>query len=144
MSRALRKLTNLVTSTRGTVSANLMLEQLDRVFITSDWDELYPRGDLQPLSSLCSDHAPLLLRTDNFFTLHRRHGIACCVTPTCAAGSTGCSGSLRVHLRAGAIALWAMCASNLRLLRRCYSGWRWLGIEGLWLSMKSGYDRNSN
>lgn len=43
------------------------LERIDRFFVTADWRLLFPHCDLQSLSSLCSDHAPLLLRTDTTF-----------------------------------------------------------------------------
>lgn len=48
------------------------LERIDRVFTSTDWEFMFPNADLQSLSSLCSDHAPLLLRTDNFFEFKRR------------------------------------------------------------------------
>jgi exonuclease III len=39
------------------------LERIDRAFMTSEWEDLFPTCDLQTLSSSCSDHAPLLLHT---------------------------------------------------------------------------------
>lgn len=52
--------------------AHPTLEQIDRIFTTADWELLYPHSDLQPLSSICSDHAPLLLRTNNVFSYKKR------------------------------------------------------------------------
>ena len=40
------------------------LERLDRVFVSDDWTTDFPDHDLSALASECSDHAPLLLRTD--------------------------------------------------------------------------------
>lgn len=40
------------------------LERLDRVFASPEWLGLFPSHLLRPLSSDCSDHCPLLLRTD--------------------------------------------------------------------------------
>jgi hypothetical protein len=40
------------------------LERLDRVFISAEWDCLFPHYDERCLPTLCSDHAPLLLRTE--------------------------------------------------------------------------------
>ena len=40
------------------------LEQLDRVFVSKDWLLAFPNHDLSTLSSECSDHAPLLLKSD--------------------------------------------------------------------------------
>jgi endonuclease/exonuclease/phosphatase family metal-dependent hydrolase len=37
------------------------LKQIDRAFISQEWDELYPHHDHQAFSTICSDHAPLLL-----------------------------------------------------------------------------------
>jgi hypothetical protein len=48
------------------------LEKIDRVFISNEWEHLFPCNDLHALSSICSDHAPLLLRTDNSFMTRRR------------------------------------------------------------------------
>jgi hypothetical protein len=48
------------------------LKRIDRVFISNEWEALYPCNDLHPLSSLYSDHAPLLLRLDNSFVARRR------------------------------------------------------------------------
>jgi hypothetical protein len=39
------------------------LERIDRAFMTSEWEDLFPTCNLQVLSSSFSDHAPLLLRT---------------------------------------------------------------------------------
>ena len=40
------------------------LERLDRFLVSDDWLEAFPNHDLSALSTECSDHAPLLLRTD--------------------------------------------------------------------------------
>jgi hypothetical protein len=40
------------------------LEQIDQVFMSVEWELLHPTCALQPLASLCSDHALLLLSTD--------------------------------------------------------------------------------
>lgn len=40
------------------------LERLDRVFATEDWVAGFPDHDLSALATECSDHAPLLLKTD--------------------------------------------------------------------------------
>jgi hypothetical protein len=48
------------------------LERIDRVFISNEWEALYPCNDLHPLSSLCSNYAPLLLRLDNSLVARRR------------------------------------------------------------------------
>jgi endonuclease/exonuclease/phosphatase family metal-dependent hydrolase len=37
------------------------LVRLDRVFVTTDWDQLFPDCILQALASSISDHCPLLL-----------------------------------------------------------------------------------
>lgn len=42
---------------------NPMLERIDRVFVLDDWADSFPDHNLRALSSQCSDHAPLLLRT---------------------------------------------------------------------------------
>jgi hypothetical protein len=52
--------------------AHPTLEQIDRAFISREWDELYPASDLQSLSSMCNDHALLLLRTDISFRYRKR------------------------------------------------------------------------
>ncbi|OEL24169.1 hypothetical protein BAE44_0014812, partial [Dichanthelium oligosanthes] len=49
-----------------------MLERIDRAFFTADWEALHPNCDLHSLSSLCSDHAPLLLRLDSVFSAKKR------------------------------------------------------------------------
>jgi len=41
-----------------------MLERLDRVFVSEDWTLAFPNHELSALASECSDHAPLLLKTD--------------------------------------------------------------------------------
>ena len=40
------------------------LVRLDRVFVSEDWVSDFPDHDLSALASECSDHTPLLLRTD--------------------------------------------------------------------------------
>jgi hypothetical protein len=52
------------------------LERIDRAFISREWDELYPQHDLQALSTICSDHAPLLLHTNNMWSHKRFHFLA--------------------------------------------------------------------
>jgi hypothetical protein len=37
-------------------------------FISKEWEDLYTANELHSLSSLCSDHAPLLLQIDAPFT----------------------------------------------------------------------------
>jgi hypothetical protein len=49
-----------------------MLEKIDRVFISVEWDSMFPSHDLRSLALLCSDHAPLLLCTDGNFRLKKR------------------------------------------------------------------------
>lgn len=51
---------------------HLTLERIDRVFVSAEWQLLFPHSDLHPVASLCSDHAPLLLRTDNTFRYKKR------------------------------------------------------------------------
>jgi hypothetical protein len=49
--------------------AHPTLERIDIFFIMTDWDCLFLNHDVIALPLLCSDHAPLLLRTDiNFKT----------------------------------------------------------------------------
>jgi hypothetical protein len=43
---------------------NPTLERLDRVFASEDWVSTFPDHYLSALGSECSDHAPLLLKTD--------------------------------------------------------------------------------
>jgi len=40
------------------------LERLDRVFTSEDWVLAFPNHELSALATECSDHAPLLLKTD--------------------------------------------------------------------------------
>jgi hypothetical protein len=49
-----------------------ILERIDRVFSTHDWEDLFPDHMLNGLSSNCSDHSPLLLRTSSAFNIHKR------------------------------------------------------------------------
>jgi len=43
---------------------NPTLERLDRVFASDEWSIAFPDHNLSALATECSDHAPLLLRTD--------------------------------------------------------------------------------
>jgi hypothetical protein len=43
------------------------MERIDKAFISNEWEDLFPANELHSLSSLCSDHAPLLLQTDASF-----------------------------------------------------------------------------
>jgi hypothetical protein len=52
--------------------AHPTLERIDHVFVSKEWDKLYLNNDLQSLASICSDHAPLLQRTDNAFAYKKR------------------------------------------------------------------------
>jgi hypothetical protein len=45
--------------------AHLTLERIDRVFISNEWDSIFPDHMIHSLSSLCSDQAPLLLHTED-------------------------------------------------------------------------------
>jgi endonuclease/exonuclease/phosphatase family metal-dependent hydrolase len=45
--------------------AHPILERIDRMFISNEWDAIFLDHVLHSLSSLCSDHAPLLLRTED-------------------------------------------------------------------------------
>jgi endonuclease/exonuclease/phosphatase family metal-dependent hydrolase len=51
---------------------HLTLEKIDRALISNEWEELFPANDLHSLSSLCSDHASLLLGTDASFSVKKR------------------------------------------------------------------------
>lgn len=42
---------------------NPTLERLDRVLISSDWEDLFPQSFLKALPTTISDHCPLLLST---------------------------------------------------------------------------------
>jgi hypothetical protein len=53
------------------------VERIGRAFITSDWEAMFPSHDMQALASNCSDHAPLLLRTDNVFCAKKRFHFRC-------------------------------------------------------------------
>jgi hypothetical protein len=48
------------------------LERIDRVFISNEWESLFPTHALQALSSLCSNHTSLLLNTSVSTDRHRR------------------------------------------------------------------------
>lgn len=41
--------------------ANPTQTKIDHAFVTTDWDLMFDGSNLYPLSSACSDHAPLLL-----------------------------------------------------------------------------------
>lgn len=43
---------------------NPTLERQDRVFATEEWVHAFPNHDLAALSTECSDHAPLVLKTN--------------------------------------------------------------------------------
>jgi hypothetical protein len=43
------------------------LERIDRAFISSEWEAMFPSHDMQALTSGSSDHTPVLLRTENVF-----------------------------------------------------------------------------
>jgi hypothetical protein len=51
---------------------HLTSEGIDRAFVSNEWEELFPNNDLQALSSLCFDHTPLLLCTNNTFKARKR------------------------------------------------------------------------
>jgi hypothetical protein len=48
------------------------LEKIDMVFVSNAWDDMFPCSDLHAHSTICSDHAPLVLHIDNSFTGRRR------------------------------------------------------------------------
>lgn len=48
------------------------LERIDRIFVSLDWEDLYPNSFLQSMYSACSDHAPLLLQSNAFMTAKKR------------------------------------------------------------------------
>jgi hypothetical protein len=48
------------------------LECIDRAFISKKWDEFYPNHDMCSLASPCSDHASLILCTNNMSKHHKR------------------------------------------------------------------------
>ena len=50
----------------------LTLEQLNRVFASEDWVSAFPDHDLIALATECSDHAPLLLKTDYSLPPYKR------------------------------------------------------------------------
>jgi hypothetical protein len=45
--------------------SSLTLSRIDRVFCTPTWEELYAQSHIQPISSLISNHCPLLLTSSN-------------------------------------------------------------------------------
>jgi hypothetical protein len=47
------------------------LERIDMAFVSNEWEALHPHYDLQSLSSLCSDHVPLLLTLDAEFVARK-------------------------------------------------------------------------
>jgi hypothetical protein len=53
------------------------LERIDRVFISTEWDALFIDHNLQSLSSLCSDHSPLLPRTEDNMQAKKRFHFSC-------------------------------------------------------------------
>jgi hypothetical protein len=48
------------------------LERIDKVFISTEWECLFPHHDLKSLPSLCSDHVLLLLQTEANLSPKRR------------------------------------------------------------------------
>jgi hypothetical protein len=48
------------------------LKRIDISFISIEWDLLFPGHELMSTPSLCSDHAPLLLRLDSSFAAKKR------------------------------------------------------------------------
>jgi hypothetical protein len=48
------------------------LECIDWVFISNEWEALFPHSFLHSLLSLCSDHAPLLLNMDDTLVAKKR------------------------------------------------------------------------
>jgi exonuclease III len=52
--------------------SHLTLKKIDSVFINAEWDSKFPDHDLRSLTSLCSNHAPLLLCTDRNFRSKKR------------------------------------------------------------------------
>jgi hypothetical protein len=48
------------------------LQRIDRVFVSPDWELLFPSSALQAISSRCSDHSPLLLSLENCTMSKRR------------------------------------------------------------------------
>jgi hypothetical protein len=53
------------------------LERIDRAFISPDWEVIYPHHFMHSLASLCSVHAPMLLRTDNLFSPKKTFHFRC-------------------------------------------------------------------
>jgi hypothetical protein len=52
--------------------SHLTLERIDRVFISNEWEAISPNNFLHSLSSLCSDHAPLLLAMEDRVVAKKR------------------------------------------------------------------------
>jgi endonuclease/exonuclease/phosphatase family metal-dependent hydrolase len=48
------------------------LERIDRAFMSNELEAPHPSCDLQSLSSLCSDHTPLLLTLDVEFVAQKQ------------------------------------------------------------------------
>jgi hypothetical protein len=48
------------------------LERIDKVFVSPDWELLFPSSSLQAVSSRCSDHSPLLLSLETCTRPKRR------------------------------------------------------------------------
>jgi exonuclease III len=44
-----------------------MLDHINCAFVSKEWDDIFPRSDLLALPTICSKHAPLILRTDAEF-----------------------------------------------------------------------------
>jgi hypothetical protein len=47
------------------------LERIDHTFVSCEWDELFSQHDHHSLASICSDHAPMLLRTARMFFYYK-------------------------------------------------------------------------
>jgi hypothetical protein len=47
--------------------AHPMLEKIDQMFFTNEWEAIFPNHLLHSLVSICSDHAPLTLKMDTRF-----------------------------------------------------------------------------
>ncbi|XP_073359839.1 uncharacterized protein [Aegilops tauschii subsp. strangulata] len=51
---------------------NVTVEKIDHVFMTSDWEDLYPASFLSAVGSVISDHCPLLMDLHADFHMGRR------------------------------------------------------------------------
>nr|XP_045087277.1 uncharacterized protein LOC123494868 [Aegilops tauschii subsp. strangulata] len=48
------------------------MEKIDHIFVTNDWEDVYPRNLLTALDTAVSDHCPLLIDPDADFQMGRR------------------------------------------------------------------------